>query len=433
MHTPVQEFVEKWIRIAILNLAVVAAIGVVLRYKQALSLPGVDYKHLLHAHSHYAFAGWVSTALYTGIVHFLQPEQSALRYFRVLMQLHLAAALGMLFTFPFMGYAGPSIFFSTLSIFNSWWFAALSFRSLLQNRKKSVTPWMLTALCLMILSAAGTFYLAWMMYHKTLNQSLYFGAVYFYLHFQYNGWFLFGTGGLLISALPATIPGHGKRALQRIFLVLLLTVIPTVFLAMLWMRIPGWMHAAGAFAAVVQLVALYYLWNVWMKSGFADGVRLLKWENLLAAAGLTAFSLKLILQALSAVPLLNKYAFGVRPVVIGFLHLVLLGCITLLLLSFFIRQHYLRTNTRLAGWGLTLFTGAILFNELVLLVQGFRAIAQEGMAQAPNLLLAAALSMFSGITLFLTGQFTQRCQRTSPPHQRQDHQAQQDDAHSKQE
>ncbi|MFN4284928.1 MAG: hypothetical protein ACK4E8_03100 [Lacibacter sp.] len=406
-----------------------AAIGFILRYKQAFSLPGVDYKHLLHAHSHYAFAGWASTALYAGIVHFLQPPTHTLRFFRQLLVLHAAASLGMLLTFPFMGYAGPSVFFATLSLFISWCFAGLSFRPLLQHTIKIAAPWLLAALLLMIVSAAGTIYLAWMMYHKTLNQSLYFGAVYFYLHFQYNGWFLFGIGGLLLSTWSVAPTGEVPRAINRIFMLLLLTVVPTVFLSMLWMRIPGWMHVTGAVAAVVQLFVLYYLYYVLKNTGITKGIRWRQWDHVLGAAGLTAFSLKLVLQALSAIPQLNKYAFGIRPVVIGFLHLVLLGCITLLLLSFFIRQRYLQADRRLAGWGLGLFFGGILLNELVLMLQGARAIAQLGLPQAPLLLLAAAFCLFCGITFFFIGQYPQL---PSPPHQRYNHQPQQNHHQGKQ-
>ena len=44
-----------WFRIAVFNLLL--AFGVLLRYKIAYSLPFMQQKHMLHAHSHFAFTG----------------------------------------------------------------------------------------------------------------------------------------------------------------------------------------------------------------------------------------------------------------------------------------------------------------------------------------------------------------------------------------
>ena len=50
---------SKWLRISLFNLMLVAFLGMILRYKILFSLPFLDQKHLLHAHSHFAFSGWV--------------------------------------------------------------------------------------------------------------------------------------------------------------------------------------------------------------------------------------------------------------------------------------------------------------------------------------------------------------------------------------
>jgi hypothetical protein len=54
---------EKWVGIALVNLSIVALLGVLLRCKQLFPLPFIQYKYLLHAHSHFAFGGWISLAL----------------------------------------------------------------------------------------------------------------------------------------------------------------------------------------------------------------------------------------------------------------------------------------------------------------------------------------------------------------------------------
>ena len=108
-------------RWAIFNLFIVSAAGVLLRYKILFPLPIVDHKNLLHAHSHFAFSGWVSLALFTALVQIITkhgPIRAGI--YRRLFYLLLIASYGMLLTFPFMGYKAPSIVFSTLSILFSF-------------------------------------------------------------------------------------------------------------------------------------------------------------------------------------------------------------------------------------------------------------------------------------------------------------------------
>ena len=46
-----------WVRIAVINLAIVAVLGTVMRYKIGFALPFLDQKFLQESHSHFAFTG----------------------------------------------------------------------------------------------------------------------------------------------------------------------------------------------------------------------------------------------------------------------------------------------------------------------------------------------------------------------------------------
>ena len=61
--------------------------GVVLRYKIAWSLPIVDQKYFLHAHSHFAFAGWVSQALMALLIAYISEKNAKinLKKYRLLL------------------------------------------------------------------------------------------------------------------------------------------------------------------------------------------------------------------------------------------------------------------------------------------------------------------------------------------------------------
>ena len=52
------------IRCSLINLFIVALMGVVLRAFPFLSSFPLDYKNMLHGHSHFAFGGWVMPALF---------------------------------------------------------------------------------------------------------------------------------------------------------------------------------------------------------------------------------------------------------------------------------------------------------------------------------------------------------------------------------
>src|SRR3954469_18815870 len=97
--------VIRWLRISFLNLLIVACLGVILRYKIAFSLPFINQGYLLHGHSHFAFAGWVTQALMVLLVAYLgdQGLENIFKKYRFLLYANLVTAYGMLVTFPIQG------------------------------------------------------------------------------------------------------------------------------------------------------------------------------------------------------------------------------------------------------------------------------------------------------------------------------------------
>jgi len=158
-----------------------------------------------------------------------------------------------------LGYKAISIVFSTSSIV----VAILFCISFIKDAKSmsSTHPskcWAITGLLLNILSSAGPFFLAYMLMSKKLNSQSYLGSVYYYLHFQYSGWFFFGAMAIAASMLPATILLKkyfwGFILLKKYFWGFTITVIPTLFLSLLWAKLPGWLYVVTVIAAIVQLI-----------------------------------------------------------------------------------------------------------------------------------------------------------------------------------
>lgn len=119
-------------------------------------------------------------------------------------------------------------FFSTLSVFISYIFAFFFWKDLNKIENQNVAHyWFKAGLLLNVFSSIGTFGLAFMMANKIADQTWYLAAVYFYLHFQYNGWFFFTCMGLFYVILPTKIIATNK--LKRIFWLFALASVPAYF------------------------------------------------------------------------------------------------------------------------------------------------------------------------------------------------------------
>ena len=63
-----------WMRVTIINLLIVALFGVLMRYKIGFEFPYFNQKNLQHAHSHFAFGGWISMMLMVLMLYSLKDK-----------------------------------------------------------------------------------------------------------------------------------------------------------------------------------------------------------------------------------------------------------------------------------------------------------------------------------------------------------------------
>ena len=109
-----------------------------------------------------------------------------------------------------------------------------------------------------------------------------------------------------------------------------------------------------------------------------------------------ALSLKFLLQLGSTIPVLSQLAFGFRPIVIAYLHLVLLAIISLFLL-FYIYANELITFNKQIKKGLIIFTIGVLLNEIILAIQGIASFSYTLIPLVNEMLFGAAIILVSGI------------------------------------
>ncbi len=394
---------RRWLQVSFINLMLVAFLGIVLRTKITFSLPFIDQKYLLHGHSHFAFAGWISQALMALLVAWLGTAAGGdyFKKYRWLLYANLLTAYGMLISFPLQGYGAFSISFSTLSIIVSYIFGIRFWKDLNKLPVAATSHrWFKMAVFFNALSSLGVFTLAFMMATKNIHHKVYLAAVYFYLHFQYNGWFFFACMGLLCAQL--TKYGAKESTLKTVYRLFAWACIPAYLLSALWLPLPLWVYLLIVLAVFMQLGA----WGLLLRL-FLPLIKHIKASMPLVAQRLfllsaMALSIKLFLQAGSVIPSLSTLAFGFRPIVIGYLHLVLLGIITLFITGYCIAMRYISTSKVVLA-GIAVFVAGILLNEILLMVQGIADLSYHGVPFINQLLLVAALILFAGIFIINYG------------------------------
>jgi len=389
---------NKWLKIAFINLLIVSVLGTILRYKIAFSLPFIEQKKILHAHSHFAFAGWITQALMFLLIKQLKhiSFEKVLAKYKPLLWANLLAAYGMLFTFPWEGYGLYSILFSTLSVFVSYWFAIVFWKDLnKQAQPKIAHKWFKVAIVLNAISSIGAFSLGYLMVSKIMVPKFYLLAIYFFLHFQYNGWFFFACMGLLMLMMEDLI--SDKKKLLQVFYFFLIAAVPAYFLSVLWLNIPFILYLIVLITAILQLVGWFYIIKI-IKKNKNIFPKINSTSKVLFILSAVALSIKLLLQAFSTIPSLSQLAFGFRPIIIGYLHLVLLGVITIFLLAY-IAAFEITFISQTLKKGIIVFVAGIILNELILMLQGSADLGYVSIPYLNELLFVVALILFTGLAI----------------------------------
>jgi len=398
--------VRQWFGIAIFNLLIVGCFGLLMRLKVIFPLAWANQKFLLHAHSHFAFGGWVSHALMIFIVMAicgLKANDVLPPRYRFIVVSNLLASYGMLISFTLQGYGLYAIIFSTLTILLSFTFAWFSWRDIGRSGlPKVIQYWLKAALFFLVFSSLGTFALVYLMVTKQLAPLNQLASVYFYLHFQYNGWFLFSCIGLLLYWLYQST---GKVICSKqLFWSFFACVVPAYFLSVLWWKaFPQWLYVVVVITVLVQLL----IWTSLMRNTLRLRSQLLEKLNptirIIWYGVMLAVFLKFMLQAASVVPALSKLVYGYRPIVIAYLHLVLLVIVSLFLLGLAVQLQLLRFHNGVKIWLYIVVLG-VLFNELILTVQGIGGLVRSYIPGANQLLVIASGMIVVGLVGVLSRQ-----------------------------
>ena len=385
------------LKFSIFSFVIVAILGVLMRYKIAFSLPFVEQKHLQEAHSHFAFYGFITSCIYILVAQYLSKtvEGIQMKKYQILIGINFFASYGMLLSFLYAGYFWLSIIFSTIALLNSFVYYFFLHRDL-KNLQETSKIWFLAAFFFAVLSSLGVFTLSYMMSTKNVVQELYLASTYFYLHFQYNGFFIFSCLGLLFYHLKEKGILISSTESKMIFWLLFIGCFIGFGLSVLWLKLPVWIYLVIVLATLVQTygVFLFFKWikNQWPKIKTTTNPL----QRFVFIYVGFAFVVKILLQLGSVIPAVSQFAFGFRNVVIAYLHLILLMCVATFLLSQVIQNF--KTSPRL-NTGLKYFLLSVFLNEFLLGLMGIFSIKYVAIPFANEFLFGISLLILISILI----------------------------------
>jgi hypothetical protein len=391
-----------WITLTLINLCIVALLGITLRTKLLFTVPFIDFKNFLSAHSHFAFGGWVTLSLMVlYITNLLAPERQTKRIYQWILWGIELSALGMAITFPFEGYALFSIIFSTLFIFFTYAFTWIFLKDLRGTAADPLVKMLsISALASLVISSIGPFTLAYILATKTGNAILYRDSIYTYLHFQYNGFFTLSVFALFFNQLFVKVDLITKKKIRPFVILLCLSIVPALFLSLLWHAYNVYIRALAIIGCALTILTLLFFFTFAFKKT-TYSVYTLSIARTLLALSMISFAIKMLLQIGTIIPSLGNAVFGYRPIIIGFLHLVFLGFVTFYILSNFVRDNVFPFARLISKPAIIFFSLAIITNEMILLVDGMGLMFYTTNPVYAWLLWIASILLFTGTCLML--------------------------------
>ena len=367
---------KSWIQVCFINFFVASLMGLLLRWMYVAPFSGVNFQFLMHGHSHVAMLGWVYLMLYCLIFYFFVPKENQQKpiYNRLFWVTELAV-IGMMIDFPAQGYAFASILFSTLHIFCSYYFCYLIYK----DAKPSTFPekkMLHTALFFMIFSTLGVWCLGPAVGMMGKTSAFYQIAIQFFLHFQFNGWFLFAVLGLFFKQIKINIDDKKFRLFYNSFVV---ATVLTLALPVSWsLSNPAfyWINVIGVAIQFISFVLFYQLIRPHLKTVFAPLSFL---EKTVYQFALYSLALKIIIQLVVIVPELAKVSHEIRNFVIGYIHLTMLGIITGFLFGFALQNKFLISQKKIQKWGISIFLLGFIATEILLFFQGLWLFLNKGL------------------------------------------------------
>lgn len=391
-----------WFFIALADLVAAAVIGLLLRIMFLVELPFVRFRPWLHGHSHVALLGWLFIGLVVVLLHDGGRGRPNPRLWLVLTGLQLAVVV-MLFSFPLQGYGAVSIAASSVHLLLA--FAALSLLWRASRHWHPAGSGRVTRLAIVFfaLSTLGILAIGPIIATGHQGSEVYYWAVQFFLHFQFNGWFWFAA--MALGLRWAERQGHELRIDRTTLALWVLSALFTYALAIAWSEPLPAVFATVSIAVAMQVWAAWRTFILLRRMRPMAGQQFPLTAKVLIGTALVSMGLKVLVQASVAIPSVAVMALTIRHFVMGFIHMNTLGTMTALLLAYAIVHSWCDLRSVWVRVGIGALVSGIVASELLLFIQGTFFWIGWGMIPGHylQLVIASALMPLGVAVLLLAG------------------------------
>ncbi len=377
---------------------VIATYGLLVRGHLAWPIDGFRYEYWLHAHSHAAFLGWLHAGFMLLLTYALMPERLGRKSFRRLFVFSQAMVAGMLISFPLQGYKGFSIAFLSLFLLGTYVWAFWFGKIPRETRRRFPLTFRLgrSAVWMMLLSGIAPWTLGPVMVMLGKKSIWYNLDIYFYLHFQYNGWFFLSLLALVAYLFEAKGMRFTGKFILRINRLLLCGVLIGYLTNTLWTKPPLWVNFLAMLSVFCEASGLWLLFR--KLYGGLKTLHFNSFQKQLFHIILFGLALKVIFQFTASCPYFAELAYRIRDLLIGYLHWVFLGIYSVFLLWW----AGLQNIARLRPLFFRIFFAGFVWMDVLIFARGFLIWWKITIPQAmPAWIFWATALMFTGISLIV--------------------------------
>jgi hypothetical protein len=188
--------------------------------------------------------------------------------------------------------------------------------------------------------------------------------IFYYLHFQYNGWFLFAFIGLTMYLLERRNITICATKVKQIYQLLMIAVFFGYFYNTLWAQ-PGYLYnGLSIIGGTAEIVALFILLKIlqqyhhYLKHSISD------FSYKILTIVLISLFVKAVLQFMGSFQYYADLSYHIRDFIIGYLHIITLGIFTPFLLVLASELAFINLNKKAFY---TFFSGYLIIEALLFL------------------------------------------------------------------
>jgi len=346
---------------------VAALLGLSMRVFWVMDLPHFLYTNVLHAHSHLAMLGWGFTVICCLLIYFLKGHIQNFRTYWALLLANTFGSLAMALAFVLKGYAIVSIALLIFHLILAYALGFILLKDLKKMPNKNAALLARWAIYWMFISTVGVWLLPIVIAKVGKLDPLYQASIEWFLHLQFNGWFIYSVLALLFLFLERI--GKDVRFTSLDFWALQLSLVLTYALPAYWSYPLPFLSLLNSLGVLIQLLVFWRIISPLFTIFRIELVAKKNFGYLLIVLGLISLLVKITIQASLIFPLFLAASSEVHNFFIGFIHLLMLGVFTLICLGICSIQGLLPQN-KSARIGLGTLALGFLFTELILFGQG---------------------------------------------------------------